>query len=78
MVSQETPAALENGFIEEMTKLLEAKKTPVDVTTIVKKYLESSTLLKLNLALRFCCSIGTNRPSIVPTDGGKKYTLMSR
>lgn len=77
MVYIERENSPEDGFIAEIKALLDSQTAPFDVTAIVNKYIESSTLVILNNALRFCCSKGFNRPSIIATDGGKKYTLIN-
>jgi hypothetical protein len=75
MGKPEIKAAPEDGFIAEIAEILNSKTLPFDVTDLVKKYLTSSTLMKLNDAIRFCCSKNMSRPSIMATDGNKKYML---
>lgn len=69
MTNAEKNRQPEDGFINEIQGLIDSGELPQNVTELVKKYLPTSDLTKLNNAIRFCCSKGMNRPHIIETSG---------
>ena len=75
MMSTETPLIPEDGLIERIQSFIDSYTEPIDVTHIVAPYVDSIGLIKVNFAIRFCCSIGMKRPKVVAVENGR-YMLI--